>query len=365
MENLREWLVLSQVKGIKAQQWLERFEIEPLHLLLESSQARLLQLGFNEAQAEQILQPDQRRIEQQLRWLDKSERHHIVHYDHHDYPQLLRQLSNPPLILYGCGNWSLVHQPQIGIVGSRNASRYGLNNAFCFAKDLAEQGLTITSGMAIGIDASAHRGALEANGHTIAVLGTGVDKIYPPRNDALYHQISQQGLLLSEFEPGTQVRAYFFPRRNRIISGLSKGIIVIEGAPNSGSLITARYAMEQNREVFAIPGSIHEVRSKGCHRLIKQGAKLIETTQDILDELQIELKQTNFVFDDKKDEKNDDETFTSQELLVNLGNEVISVDELVELTEQPIDMVLSQLLDLELRGLVAPAPGGYIRLRRE
>ncbi|WP_017444218.1 DNA-processing protein DprA [Gayadomonas joobiniege] len=365
MENIRSWLIISQLSGVKVSEWLQRLALEPLHLLLESSPERLAQLGFDKTQSTQLLNPDERWLDSQFSWLEKSSLHHLVGFDDPDYPELLKQISNPPLVLYGCGDWSLVHQPQVGIVGSRNASRYGLDNAFNFAQDLSNNGLTVTSGLAIGIDAAAHRGALAGAASTIAVLGTGVDRVYPPRNKSLYDTIKNEGLLLSEFEPGTQVRSYFFPRRNRIISGLSKGVLVVEGVPKSGSLITARYAAEQNREVFAIPGSIHEVRSKGCHGLIKQGAKLVETTKDILDELQIEPKQTFFPFDDKKDEKNDVENFTSQELLVNLGNEVVSVDELVALTEQPIDKVLSQLLDLELQGLVAPAPGGYIRLRRE
>ena len=202
------------------------------------------------------------------------------------YPKALLEISDPPAMLYAKGDLSTLNLPSIAIVGSRNASTQGEKNAENFAQALAESGLCIVSGMALGIDGAAHRGALKANqGRTIAVVGTGLDIVYPSKHRDLAHQIASQGLMLSEFAIGTPSRPENFPQRNRIISGLSLGCLVVEANIHSGSLVTAKFATEQGREVFAIPGSIHSPVSKGCHLLIKQGAKLVDTTKDITDEL--------------------------------------------------------------------------------
>ena len=200
-----------------------------------------------------------------------------------DYPGLLAEIPDPPPLLYCVGDSELLALPQIALVGSRQASRSGLDLAKAFAGELARRGLGITSGLAYGVDAASHRGAMAAGGKTLAVLGTGVDVIYPRRNAALYHDIAEQGLLISEFPPGSPPRREQFPQRNRVISGLSLGVLVVEAAVRSGSLITARFALEQGREVFAIPGSIHNPQARGCHRLIREGACLVESVEDIVE----------------------------------------------------------------------------------
>ena len=219
-----------------------------------------------------------------LKWLEKDNVH-IVTLADSTYPQKLLEISNPPAVLYAIGNLHWLNHPTIAIVGSRSATPQGEKNAEEFAKSLCEQGLCVISGMALGIDGAAHRGSLKANGATIAVVGTGLDIVYPARHRDLAHKIAERGLILSEFPLGTPSKAQNFPRRNRLISGLSLGCLVVEANIDSGSLITARLAAEQGREVFAIPGSIHSPVTKGCHQLIKQGAKLVESVQDILEEI--------------------------------------------------------------------------------
>lgn len=221
-----------------------------------------------------------------LRWLEHSAAHHLIALGQESYPWLLQQIPDPPALLFLSGNPQLLHLPQLAVVGSRKPTANGFNDARCFSRALAELGWGITSGLAEGIDAAAHQGALESGGATIAVLGTGIDRIYPARNQSLFEQIQQQGLLVSEYPLGTPPRGPNFPKRNRIVSGLSVGVLVVEAALKSGSLISARLAAEQDREVFAIPGSIHQPQNKGCHQLIRQGAKLTETVEDIHAELQ-------------------------------------------------------------------------------
>ena len=219
-----------------------------------------------------------------LKWLEKDNVHLITLADS-TYPQKLLEVSNPPALLFAIGHLHWLNHPTIAMVGSRSPTPQGEKNAEDFAKSLCEQGLCVVSGMALGIDGAAHRGALKANGATIAVVGTGLDIVYPARHRDLAHKIAERGLILSEFPLGTPSKAQNFPRRNRLISGLSLGCLVVEANIESGSLITARLAAEQGREIFAIPGSIHSPVTKGCHQLIKQGAKLVESVQDILEEI--------------------------------------------------------------------------------
>ena len=219
-----------------------------------------------------------------LKWLEKDNVHLITLADS-TYPQKLLEVSNPPALLFAIGHLHWLNHPTIAMVGSRSPTPQGEKNAEDFAKSLCEQGLCVVSGMALGIDGAAHRGALNANGATIAVVGTGLDIVYPARHRDLAHKIAERGLILSEFPLGTPSKAQNFPRRNRLISGLSLGCLVVEANIESGSLITARLAAEQGREIFAIPGSIHSPVTKGCHQLIKQGAKLVESVQDILEEI--------------------------------------------------------------------------------
>ena len=271
------------------------------------------------------------------------------------YPAALLEIADPPNVLYIRGNPALLKKRGIGIVGSRNATPQGLQTAEVFAKALAGSGLSIISGLALGIDAAAHRGALAAAGDTIAVIGTGADRLYPARNKELAVAIAEHGAIVSEFPLGTPAVASNFPRRNRIISGLSQGVLVVEAAIESGSLITARLAAEQGREVFAIPGSIHSPVARGCHKLIKQGAKLVETAQDVLEEL------GRFETEPSSSEVQPDDN--EAPILSALGHDPCSLDELIERTGLSTDQLLTELLMLELAGQIATMPGNrYQRL---
>ncbi|MCG2575832.1 DNA-processing protein DprA [Dechloromonas sp. XY25] len=272
------------------------------------------------------------------------------------YPKALLEIADPPCVLYVRGNPALLQQRGIAMVGSRNATPQGIHTAESFARHLAAGGQCIISGLALGIDAAAHRGALAVHGQTVAVIGTGADRIYPARNKELALSIAERGVIVSEFPLGTPAVAHNFPRRNRIISGLARGVLVVEAAPESGSLITAGLAAEQGREVFAIPGSIHSPVARGCHKLIKQGAKLVETASDILEELgNYDLVTTEPAA----------ATPAADEppLLAALGHGPCALDDLVERTGQSADLLLPELLTLELGGIVATLPGNrYQRL---
>jgi DNA processing protein len=268
-----------------------------------------------------------------------------------EYPQALLTAADPPVLLYAKGRVELLNRPAFAIVGSRNATRQGEENAAAFAQALAGAGLTIVSGLAAGIDAAAHRGALPEPASTIAVIGTGIDRIYPAKNEGLAREIAEQGCILSEFPVGTPPLAANFPRRNRLIAGLARGCLVVEAAKQSGSLITARLAAEAGREVFAIPGSIHSPQSKGCHALIKQGAKLVESAQDILEELRWEKVVNPASLPAVKEAETDP-------VMVALGGDPCDLDTLAARTGLAADALLARLLPLELEGRVAPLPGG-------
>lgn len=296
----------------------------------------------------------------------------IIAFDDPLYPCLLKQIYDPPLVIFIQGNKQLLNQNQLAIVGSRSASISGREAAFEFSQQLAEMGLVITSGLALGIDSEAHKGALMTTESTIAVVATGLDKVYPARNRALAQQIlSQHGAIISEFLPGTLPKPGHFPKRNRIISGLSIGVLVVEAAIKSGSLITARFALEQNREVFSIPSAINNLQAKGCHWLIKEGAKLVEEVADIVEELTLvnkfELhlnKQNELQVLVSKDieQKISNKDLCVDELLASVGFEVTPVDKVVFRSKLPIEEVLTRLTMLELKGLVVAVPGGYLRL---
>lgn len=255
-------------------------------------------------------------------------------------------------MLYAKGNLALLNQASIAIVGSRNASVQGEKNAEAFAQGLCDYGLCIVSGLALGIDGAAHRGALKAKGATIAVVGTGLDIVYPAKHRDLAHQIVEHGLAISEFALGTPSKPQNFPKRNRIISGLSLGCLVVEANLQSGSQITARLSAEQGREVFAIPGSIHSPMSKGCHQLIKQGAKLVDSLQDIIEELDLNKCET------EQTHETNNATHTSNPLLMLMGYEQISLENLVHLSGLTVSEVSSMLMILELEGSVASLAGG-------
>jgi DNA processing protein len=298
------------------------------------------------------------KLEACLKWL-QGESNHLLTLADEDYPRQLLEIADPPPVLYLKGRRELLGRPGFAVVGSRNATPSGLQNAEAFSRNLSEAGFTIISGMALGIDAAAHRGGLAGEGSSIAVVGTGLDLVYPARNKVLAHDLAEKGLIISEFALGTPALAQNFPRRNRIISGLSRGVLVVEAALASGSLITARQAGEQGREVFAIPGSIHSPFSKGCHQLIKQGAKLVDEANDIL----IELQWGTAKLDDVDAASSVSET-ENDPLLDAMGFDPISVDALLERAELPTDQLIARLTELELDGAIASMPGGkYQRLR--
>jgi len=317
-------------------------------------------------------------IEQELVWANEEDQH-IVTIDDVDYPILLKEISDPPLVLFVKGDKKILHNSQLAIVGSRNPSSAGVENAYVFAQHLVKVGLTVTSGFAIGIDAAAHRGALAVSGPTIAVMGAGLNHIYPQRHRHLVPEIiAHNGALISEFPLQVPPLADNFPQRNRIISGLSLGTLVVEATLRSGSLITAHQAVEQGREVFAIPSSIHSQLASGCHTLIRQGAKLVENVSDILEEIVV-LEVANMKNTKKKMEINEgvngdirqinretDQTKTStdltdkdKKLLACIGYEAVPVDVLAARSNLTIVAITSMLLPLELKGYVQKVSGGY------
>ena len=285
MELLSHLLILDRIAGVGVSRLLARLgDYSPAQLLALDADA-LMGLGFTSPQIANIQRPDWRSIDKVLAWQAGHPARRIISYFCDTYPPLLKEIASPPLLLFCEGDTELLSTPQLAIVGCRNPSISGRETARQLACELASCGLTITSGLACGIDGQAHVGALQANGATVGVLGSGLNRIYPRQHRQLALELRDKGLVVSEFWPDTPPVAHNFPRRNRIVSGLSLGVLVVEAARRSGSLITARLAAEQGREVFAIPGSINNRLSQGCHYLIQQGAKLIETTADILDEL--------------------------------------------------------------------------------
>lgn len=302
--------------------------------------------------AECLLDHDSRaEIDAALAWSSEPG-HCILTLADAAYPQRLLETADPPTVLYVKGRAELLNLPALAIVGSRNATPQGKANAEAFAMALAEAGLTIVSGLALGIDAAAHRGGLRSKSSTVAVIGTGIDRIYPARNEALAHEIVEQGAIVSEFPLGTPALKENFPRRNRLIAGLARGCLVVEAAERSGSLITARLAGELGREVFAIPGSIHSPMSKGCHRLIKQGAKLVDDVRDILDELRLEQTLQRSAGDAKPRDAE------IERLLSMIGHDPFSMDDLTARSGLTAERLYAILLQMELDGIIASLPGG-------
>jgi len=298
--------------------------------------------------------PDRSLLELTLSWLSES-RHSLIAWDDSQYPPALLSIADPPPVFYYAGRRELLGRPALAVVGSRHATPQGVDNAEAFAATLSAAGLTIVSGLALGVDAAAHRGGLAGVGSSIAVVGTGLDRVYPPRNRDLAQRLTESGALLSEFPLTTPPLPANFPRRNRVISGLGRGVLVVEATLNSGSLITARLAVEQGREVFAIPGSIHSPFSKGSHRLIKEGAKLVETAQDVLEELCFAVPAAAAgasACDALVLEGNLGVVFAA------LGHDPLGMDVLTQRTGLASQTVSVALLELELAGHVTALPGG-------
>jgi DNA processing protein len=377
--RLADWLILRHCTGLSDRAALALFRrLGSVAQIAEQDARALRDAGLTEHLIHALQSADRTRLDDDLAWA-RSPGRGLLCWEDPGYPAVLRDIADPPTILYHLGDTDLLAGPALAIVGSRNPTPDGERNAYAFAKHLAGSGLNIVSGLAAGIDTAAHRGALDAGGVTIAVLGTGADIAYPASNTDLMAQIAERGVVLSEFAPGTAPQRDHFPRRNRLISGLSAGTLVVEAARQSGSLITARLAGEQGREVFAMPGSIHNPMARGCHRLLRQGAKLVESADDILSELTDQLAA--WLKDDHGPHPRSAESEAAVELVVAndgqrdeqdpdyrklndaLGDAPVTMDELSSRSGLTTDVLSSMLLIMELEGQVSALPGGsYVRI---
>jgi DNA processing protein len=369
LERYRPWLILLRTPGLGPGGIREQLTAHAgdIDAVLAALQARAQ--TFREPARRWLLQPDERRLADDMAWL-AAPGHRLLLCADEDFPPLLEAIPQPPAALFVVGDASLLLHPQVAIVGARSATLSGRTHARAFAQALGMAGFTVTSGMADGIDGAAHMAALDASLPTVAVMGTGPDRVYPSKHHALARQLASQGALVSEFPPGTAARADHFPRRNRIISGLSLGTLVVEAGFESGSLITARLAAEQGREVFALPGSIHNPLAQGCHRLIRDGARLVETAGEMVEilapaavslgrELASRLELAGSVTGDPPSAADPE----SQALLNALGYGPIALDELAASSGRAVADLTSALLMLELEGRVEALPGNrYQRL---
>ncbi len=374
MTKLPAWLIALRAPGLgrsKVLDWLDAGK--PIEELVKESRSGMRALGFAGESIEALRNPDGEALARDQDWL-AGENRQLVTWDHDLYPPLLRRIADPPIALFVEGEAASLWHPQIAVVGSRNPTAGGLDHAQAFAAELCQQGFAIASGLASGIDSAAHRAALDTGGLTVAVTGTGPDLVYPASSARLAAEISQSGVLVSEFPTGVRARRSHFPSRNRIISGLSMGVLVIEAGLQSGSLITARLAGEQGREVFALPGSLHNPMVRGCHRLIKQGARLVESVQDIVDEVapmaQELAGELRIRLADPAPHPSPDPQVEAPDSLVDdpeyqrlwqaIGFDPVSIESLVEKCNLEVREVSSMLLMLELRGLVEKQPGGRV-----
>lgn len=376
-DNQKAWLALSRVPGLGCPDAISMASrAGGAAALIGAPDAELRRAGLTDSQLKALRRPDPDTLAADEAWL-AGDGHGLLTAGDEDYPALLLRIPDPPPVLYVQGDPAALWTPQLAVVGSRNPTPGGRDNARDFCRYLARSGLTITSGLAAGVDGEAHGAALEGGGTTIAVAGTGLDRVYPARHRDLAHRIAAQCALVSELPPGTGARRAHFPSRNRIISGLSLGVLVIEAGVHSGSLITARHAVEQGREVFAIPGSIHNPMARGCHRLIRQGAKLVETAADIVEELAPMARELgehlNRLLDSPRsrgtgDAARDRAPLDPEEkkVLEAVGYDPTSVDRVVQRTGLTPESVSSMLLIMEMRGLVSACGGGlYSREERE
>ena len=383
MNHLVSLLKLLQVPQIGAQRIARLMNEVDFAEFCQFDKTQLRQIGWNEKQIQRWLQPDMRWIETALNWQEAHPKHHIQTLFDDTYPFLLRQINTAPPVLFVKGSVESLSLPQIAIVGSRDYSHYGEYWAGTFTAELVKNGLAVTSGLAIGIDGFCHQRAVAENGVTIAVLGSGLNQVYPARHKKLAEQIIDcGGALVSEFFPNQPPVAENFPRRNRIISGLSLGTLVVEATINSGSLITARYALEQGREVFALPNTAQNPYSAGCHKLIREGALLTESIEDILQAVQYQLQPfpsvqpTLFEREQAVDflpksaksvtppiAKNLPEmTACQQQIFQQIGLEPIAIDDIAKACNLEVSMLLVEMLNLELLGVVKSVTGGYVRV---
>lgn len=383
LDELRAWLIALRTPGLGPGGLRERLDAAGGDIRVALAQLRRHAAPLGELAQAWLARPDEVQLAADLAWLAEPE-HRLLRCTEADFPPQLEHIPQPPVVLFVVGDASLLLYPQVAIVGARGASAAGLAHARAFARALADAGFAITSGMADGIDGAAHTAALDAGAKTLAVVGTGADRVYPRKHHALARRIAAHGALLSEFPPGTPARPDHFPRRNRIISGLALGTLVIEAGLRSGSLITARLAAEQGREVFALPGSIHDPLARGCHRLIRDGARLVETAAEIVETLTPtarmlggELVARLGAVDDEVvgPAQAEGETAAAfgysegcggpayRRLLAELGHAPATLDELVQRTGQSAAVLSSMLLMLELEARVESLPGNrYQRL---
>ena len=362
IQRVTRWMVLDAIPKLQKRTILKLLSKHPIEQLFQLSHEELRHYKFSESQINALLSPNFQQIEINLNWINSEQNKHIVCFDSIDYPSQLKEISSPPFLLYLQGDITLLTTPQIAIIGSRRCSPYGQHKAYQFAGELVEYGITITSGLALGVDGFSHQGALDKQGQTIAVLGTGLNNIYPKRHNKLAQQIIENGLLVSEFWPSTPALPSNFPRRNRIISGLSLGIFVVEAAKKSGSLITARYAAEQNRDLFALPGSIDNPEACGCLSLIQNGAKLVMNVNDIIEEydhLSLIKKQSSLI--DNPPQVLPNNKMNIHPLLKYIDYHITALDKLLQTTGLDIVTLQNQLIELEMAGLITVTAQGYLR----
>lgn len=361
-QELAQWLRLEQTPGVGPETARKLLSAFGLPESIFSASFSALQKVVSERVAHALISPPSEEIkaliDKTLTWKSHAGNHVLTLADA-DYPKALLDISDPPLILYAKGRLDLLSASSLAVVGSRNATTQGIVNADKFSEVLSQAGLTIISGLALGIDAAAHEGGLRGKGSTVAVIGTGADIVYPARNRPLAHRIAAEGCILSEYPLGMPAIAANFPRRNRIISGLARGVLVVEAAARSGSLITARMAAEQGRDVFAIPGSIHSPLSKGCHLLIKQGAKLVESAQDVLEELQHHHTPAPATMPPSPAPSSMDND--ESRILKAMGFDPVAPDVLAQRCGMSIADLNAHMLTLELQGLLETLPGGTVR----
>lgn len=360
MKNKRYFLALNRMDRVGPLTVTKLMKRWPdLQEMFELPASKLTEEGLPPVLVQSITTFDWHKVDDDLRW-QESENHHLLTWADPEYPALLREIYDPPIVLYARGDLSAFSKPTIAMVGTRNPSVTGSETARYFARELSCREMTIVSGLALGIDACVHQGCLDAKGQTIAVMATGVDLIYPRRHQKLADGICENGLLLSEFPLKTSPIAGHFPRRNRIISGLSLVTLIVEAAIRSGSLITARLAMEQNRDVMAIPSSIHNPQARGCHYLLQQGAKLVTSIEDVLVELKI-ARETSLSIDNP----NAALATEHEHFLTYMGFEVTSIDQMIERSGLDVGTVTSNLAGLEIQGVIKTVPGGYMRCAYE
>ncbi|MDF1758424.1 MAG: DNA-processing protein DprA [Legionellaceae bacterium] len=357
MDNFQPFLALNRINGVGPRTVLKFLEKWPnLSDMFKLSSSQLEEHGVNAKVAYLIANFKRQEIKSDLLW-QENPAHNILTWQDKKYPSLLREIHDPPIVLYLRGDITCLKKASLAIVGTRKPSITGRENARRFAYHLAERNINIVSGLALGVDTEAHTGSLSASGSTIAVMGTGIDCIYPRRNHELAQRICEKGLLISEFPLKTSANAGHFPRRNRIISGLSSATLVVEAAIRSGSLITARFALEHNRDVLAIPGSIHNPQARGCHKLLQQGAKLVTSIEDILEEMNL------YSHPFEKVVPNDTLTCENKKLVKYIGFEITIVDQMVQRSGMTVGDIMSDLAELELKGIVKAVPGGYMRCK--